>query len=138
MNIYFAAAIRGGRNDKELYSRVIKFIAQYGTVLTEHVGDMTLSIIGEDKAVADIYNRDMEWLKSADILVAEITTPSLGVGYELGKAEEFGKPVLCLARVVEGRRHSAMITGNKNFTIKFYHTLDDVSKILQQFFSNLI
>ena len=43
-----------------------------------------------------IYNRDMDWLRTAECVVAEVTQPSLGVGYELGFAESINVPVLCL------------------------------------------
>ena len=36
--VYFCGSIRGGRDDAELYKRIIEQIKQYGTVLTEHVG----------------------------------------------------------------------------------------------------
>jgi 2'-deoxynucleoside 5'-phosphate N-hydrolase len=47
MKIYFAGSIRGGRDDKELYLDIIKWLGKYGTVLTEHIGDATLSALGE-------------------------------------------------------------------------------------------
>ena len=72
-----------------------------GQVLTEHVGDQNLRNLGEkgsqDKDTA-IYNRDIKWLQSADAIVAEVTSPSIGVGYELGIAEKLKKPILCLYR----------------------------------------
>ncbi len=40
----------------------------------------------------------MEWLISADVIIAEVTTPSLGVGYEIGRAAALHKPILCLYR----------------------------------------
>lgn len=43
-----------------------------------------------------IYKRDVDWLLESDFVIAEVTQPSLGVGYELGFAEAKGKPVLCL------------------------------------------
>lgn len=38
MEIYFCGSIYGGRQDAELYTRLIEQLKQYGTVLTEHVG----------------------------------------------------------------------------------------------------
>lgn len=35
--IYFAASIRGGRDDVALYSELIKHLGKYGKVLTEHL-----------------------------------------------------------------------------------------------------
>ena len=113
MKIYFAGSIRGGRSDAELYSHIIKELSQYGEVLTEHVADKNLSAKGE-KGMDDrqIHDRDMEWLHQSDIVVAEVTTPSLGVGYEIGRAIEKGKRVLCLSRNTHENPLSAMIAGS--------------------------
>ena len=109
MKIYFAGSIRGGREDKNLYSQIIKNLQKYGTVLTEHIGDQNLTDSGEDLSDKFIYERDLYWIKESDIVVAEVTQPSLGVGYEIGKAEEHGKKILCLYRE-NNKRISAMIS----------------------------
>ena len=41
---------------------------------------------------------------SVAVLVAEVTQPSLGVGYEIGRAVDMKKKVLCLFRPQSGRR----------------------------------
>lgn len=136
MKIYFAGSIRGGRDDKELYLAVINLLGKYGKVFTEHVGDKALSALGEDGSNDEyIYNRDMAWLNEADVVVAEITTPSLGVGYEIGKAEM--KPILCLYRTPDGKRLSAMIGGNKSLQVETYKSIQDVEAILEKFFKRL-
>lgn len=134
MTIYFAASIRGGREDATLYAEIIHLLKTYGEVLTEHIGDATLSASGGD-VLSDtaIYERDLSWLESADYVVAEVTRSSLGVGYELGKAEG-KKPVLCVYREIEGKKLSAMIAGNKNFEIACYETVGDLKKIFERFF----
>jgi len=38
MKIYFCGSIRAGRQDAELYGRLIEQLKAYGPVLTEHVG----------------------------------------------------------------------------------------------------
>ena len=134
MKIYFAGSIRGGRDDMQLYLQIIDLLSNFGKVLTEHIGDQTLSVLGEDGPTDGyIYKRDMEWLNEADVVVAEVTTPSLGVGYELGKAEG-KKPLLCIFRKQEGRRVSAMISGNKNFQVKNFKELSDLNQIFKDFF----
>jgi len=135
MKIYFAGSIRGGRNDKEFYLKLIQHLSKYGRVLTEHVGDQNLDDFGE-RGPSDewIYNRDMSWLEESDVLVAEVTTPSLGVGYEISKAESMDKKMLCLYRKQQGKRLSAMINGSPNIEIGEYQTLDDAKKIIDDFF----
>ena len=90
MKIYFAGSIRGGRDDADLYLEIIKYLKNFGEVLTEHVGDNLITSSGES-SINDIgiHNRDMDWLISSDIIVAEVTNPSLGVGYEIGRAIEY-------------------------------------------------
>ena len=133
--IYFAGAIRGGRNDQALYLEIIARLKKYGQVLTEHIGDPSLSSAGEDCSNQQIHDRDLAWLKNADYLVAEVTTPSLGVGYEIGKATEWGKSVLCLFRSQEGRVLSAMIAGCGQVMVREYRTAEDLDSIFEEFFA---
>jgi hypothetical protein len=129
MKIYFAGAIRGGREDTSIYLHIVSMLARYGTVLTEHVGDPNLDVKGEALSDQQIYDRDLEWLKSCDYLVAEVTAPSLGVGFEIGKTTEWGIQVLCLYRPSETRSLSAMIAGCDKVTVETYRSVDEVDGI---------
>lgn len=138
MKIYFAGSIRGGRVDKEFYLHLIKHLAQYGQVLTEHVGDGNLTEFGEDgPSDVWIYNRDLDWISQSDIIIAEVSTPSLGVGYEIGKAENMNKKMLCLYRNQQNKRLSAMISGNSNVKIARYEKLEDAINHIDSFFKSL-
>ena len=134
MKIYFAGSIRGGRGDAALYQEIIALLGEYGEVLTEHIGEAALSAMGEDSGSQYIYERDTDWIRDADVVVAEVTTPSLGVGYEIGLAESLEKRILCLYREQEDRRVSAMISGNRNLSIAEYESIDDVDACLKDFF----
>jgi len=135
MKIYFAGAIRGGRDETDYYKKIITYLSSKAEVLTEHVGSSTLTIIGEkSRSNEEIFIRDMDWLKSADLVIAEVTTPSLGVGYELGIAEKLNIPVLCLYRKTAGKRLSAMISGNQKFKCQAYQTLDEAQIHINNFF----
>lgn len=135
MKIYFAGSIRGGRTDKEVYSEIITYLKRYGQVLTEHVGDQKLTNLGEEGITGEeICKRDIQWIEEADVFIAEISTPSLGVGYEIAKAEELGKRILCLCRKPEnGKKISAMIKGNKNLILKEYTNLKEVFQHIDDF-----
>lgn len=137
MKIYFAGAIRGGREDAALYFEIIERLGEYGQVLTEHIGNPELTGLGEIDDDQKIHDRDLGWLKRADCLVAEVTTPSLGVGYEIGKATEWGKPVLCLYRQAEGRSLSAMIAGCGGVTVREYKSAEELGKVFDDFFRSL-
>ncbi len=132
MKIYFAGSIRGGRDDAGLYSEMIALLQKYGEVLTEHIGDKQLSIHGEGHAAEYIFQRDVDWVREADVIVAEVTTPSLGVGYEIGLAEQLGKKIVCLYRPQLDRKLSAMILGNSKLTIVEYKEVSELEKKLNE------
>lgn len=134
MKIYFAGSIRGGRDDAALYRQIISLLIEYGEVLTEHVGSAGLTRAGEEGwSDGEIYERDMAWLGEADAVVAEVTVPSHGVGYEIARAEALGKPVLCLYRQDPGRRLSAMLAGNPALHCETYQSIGDLKPILRRF-----
>ena len=139
MKVYFAASIRGGRKDQNKYRELIRFLSSKVEVLTEHVGDTGIEEIGEqDLSDKEIYQRDLEWLESADAVIAEVTNPSLGVGYELGMAEKFGKPILCLYEDSNNKRKlSAMVSGNLKFRTFHYHDLDHTKEEILSFINSL-
>lgn len=134
MDIYFAGAIRGGRADQEDYFRIIEMLKDFGNVLTEHIGNKDLGSDGEALSSNDIFQRDIAWVKRADVFVAEISTPSLGVGFEIGSIAG-STPILCLFREEEGKRLSAMIEGNPAITVRAYKSIKEVPKILFNFFA---
>ena len=139
MKIYLAGAICGGRNDAKIYEKIITYLGNIGQVLTEHIGDQDLGNMGEKGGIdMAIHKRDIKWLQSADAVVAEVTTPSLGVGYELGIAEKLKKPVLCLYRPSKGKRLSAMVKGNNQLSLWEYHILTDAQLYIDAFFKSLV
>ena len=128
--VYFAGSIRGGRKDAQLYKDTIDFINTKATVLTEQVGDMTRSIYEQERdADEKIYLQDTNWLKECDIVIAECTHPSLGVGYEMAYAEKLNKPTYIFYRSNETQL-SAMLKGDRYFHIESYSSKQELfSKI---------
>jgi len=134
MKIYFAGSIRGGREDAALYQKIIEYLKSFGDVLTEHIGDPALTSKGDDGPTDRyIHDRDLEWLRSSDLIVAEVTTVSMGVGYEIGRAVESGKPVLCLFRPPSGKNLSAMIAGCPEIELRNYETFEDAQSAISIF-----
>lgn len=134
MKIYFAGSIRGGRADSKIYFNIITYLESYGTVLTEHVGSNILTIEGEfSLSDAEIFKRDILWLKASDIVIAEVTKPSLGVGYEIGIAETLNLPILCLFNKNMKNNISAMLAGNNKLICKEYSNLNNAKKQIDDF-----
>ncbi len=134
VRIYFSGSIRGGRSDTKLYRQIIEYLQNYGDVLTEHIGhEMIEDGIGQTDR--QIYEQDMEWLRESDIVIAEVSTPSLGVGYEIGRAVSMNKKVVCLYRSEVRKNVSAMIKGSSNLECAEYKTMEDAKKIIHAVFS---
>lgn len=133
--IYFAGSIRGGRDDADMYAGIIDQLRNYGTVLTEHVGYGSPES-GEHLSDDEIHERDMKWLMSSDILVAEVTAPSLGVGYEIGRAVEHNIPIVCLFRRGASVSLSAMINGSPALRVFSYRDSDEVRSIIKENFND--
>ncbi len=138
MKIYFAGSIRGGSEDAELYQKLIQHLKQYGQVLTEHIVDKTTTHMGSAGNVEDIFEKDMEMLKQSDIVVAEVTVPSLGVGFEIAEGIRLGKRILCLYRPEEDKSLSAMISGNKNIILKRYKDPYEASLYIDSFINDIM
>jgi hypothetical protein len=111
MNVYFSCSLTGGRNDEAIYGAIVAHLLARGhDVPTAHLADPQVMDLEKIVEPADIYARDTAWIEACDAVIAEVSTPSHGVGYEIAYALGLGKPVLCCFR--RGARVSKMITGN--------------------------
>lgn len=124
--IYFAGSIRGGRSLADLYRRIIEHIKLTDIVLTEHIGCKDINLLEKGRMQdAAIYNQDTAWLRESDMVIAECTNPSLGVGYELAYAESHQIP--CHIFYDKGATElSAMLTGNPYFQIHPYQQEEEL------------
>ena len=128
--IYFAGSIRGGRTDAALYARLIAHMNERHKVLTEHIGSPSLfPTVERGMTDEQIYVQDMNWLESCDVVIAECSTPSLGVGYEMAYAEKIGKPVHIFFDKSRGYL-SAMLTGDTYFHIHYYETEEELVRLV--------
>ena len=138
MNIYFACSITGGRGYEAVYQSITRALLDGGIeVPTAHLAQT--GVVDEEKIIQPhaVYARDAAWMRSADALIAEVSVPSHGVGYEIGFVLSLGKPVLCLYE--QGRAVSKMITGNPhpNLTVHTYQTSAQAADLAWVFASKL-
>ncbi|MBI2443686.1 MAG: nucleoside 2-deoxyribosyltransferase [Candidatus Magasanikbacteria bacterium] len=136
MNIYFIGAIRGGRIHQPQYSEIVSGLKKYGTVLSAQVADETISDYGETNLTKEeIHDRELELLKTSDVVVAEVTVPSLGVGYLIAQALNLNKRVCCLYWGENTYKLSAMIKGNKMAKVYLYRNRLELADVLQKIFN---
>lgn len=121
MNIYFACSITGGRELEAAYQQIVAALLADGhEIPTSHLAQSDTLENERVLTPQNVYERDVNWIKNCDVLIAEVSVPSHGVGYEIGFALNIGKPVLCLYQ--KERKVSKMITGNSDpaLTIRDY------------------
>lgn len=130
MKIYFAFSIRGGERDENLINEVYEFLKKEGHLVTTE-----FNIIPKyDKKLFtdfDIYKRDIEALIESDILLADVNSPSLGVGYEIAFALSKNKKVIAFAK--ESVSLSAMINGNPEITLIRYNDVEELKNKLKNY-----
>ena len=131
-SVYFCGAIRGGRALQPVYAQIVTFLQKRGwEVLTKHVAvpDVLAREHRTNFSAADIYARDMRWLRACDLMVAEVSVPSLGVGFELATAQQLAKPIVCLCQADVAL--SALVEGNPHLRVLRYKDSGDLMSLLE-------
>ena len=134
MNIYFACSITGGREFESVYQELVAALLADGhEIPTSHLAQS--EVMERDHVISprEVYERDVKWLEGCEALIAEVSVPSHGVGYEIGYALNIGKPVLCLYR--QDRKVSKMITGNPHpaLIVSAYHDMEEALLNIRNF-----
>ncbi|GAB4503901.1 MAG: nucleoside 2-deoxyribosyltransferase [Anaerolineales bacterium] len=139
MNIYFACSITGGRHFEAVYQAFVHALLNDGhEVPTAYLAETNVMALEKIVSAQEVYERDTAWLRACDALVAEVSVPSHGVGYEIGFALQGGKPVLCLAQ--QGLPVSKMISGNSDphLWMRTYTTIEEGIEIIRKFLANAL
>jgi 2'-deoxynucleoside 5'-phosphate N-hydrolase len=138
MNIYFACSITGGREYETVYQDITAALVADGhEVPTAHLAESTVLELEAIVSPGEVYERDVTWIQNADALIAEVSVPSHGVGYEIGFALSAGKHVLCLSQA--GRKVSKMVSGNPhpNLLVRTYKDNEEAIQVLRGFLASL-
>ena len=137
MIIYCAGPIKGDTTFQKFYLEIIDFVESEGhTPLAGISADLTSTIPLTDKQV---YKRDLKWIDGSKIMIAEISAPSLGVGFEIAYAVYNKKmPVLALVNNTV-KNVSAMITGcdSNLLTVTKFRDTEDLKEIIRSYIKEL-
>ncbi|HDI74677.1 MAG TPA: hypothetical protein ENF55_01835 [Thermoprotei archaeon] len=132
LKVYFAAPMLGDRSNLEDNRKIASALKAMGCeILTEWVLEEVLDI-ERGATPKEIFERDIEILDKCDVLLADVSYPSLGVGFEIAYALLKGKKVVAYCREDRLNRTSALIRGVtwSNFTLVTYRSVEElVAKI---------
>ena len=136
MIIYCAGPIKGDVTFQEFYKESVLIVEALGhNALSELSNKFPTAIPLTDK---QIYMRDIKWLEGSNLMIAEVSGASHGVGFEIAYALCVKKiPVLAVYND-QVKRISSMITGcnDPKLIIKKYYNVEDLAKIIKNFIIN--
>ena len=127
MKIYFSGSIYGGRQKLDTYKKLINELKKYGEVLNEEIADDDILINEQKSTDYEVFENLEQELNEADIIFAEFTVPSLGVGYEIGYADSHNKKIIGIYDKNVVSKITTMLRGNKRLKIIPY---TDINKII--------
>jgi hypothetical protein len=141
MKIYLACTVRGDRGGVLAGRTIAARLQHHGhVVLTTHLLADDVEAAESTITEAEVFRRDLEWLTACDLLVAEASGSSYGVGFEvgyvLGRASTSGQRVVLLYEAARRDKVSRLITGNcdPNCTTVAYDSLDQLTGFIDQRF----
>ena len=132
MKIYVSGSIYGGRQKIETYKTIINALEKYGEVCDKQIIDEDVLKKEEFQSDEEIFEGLEALLKTVDMVFAEVTVPSLGVGYELGFADQLGKKIIAIYDLNMIDKVSTMIRGNKRINLIGYHDISEIVNNLDQ------
>ena len=132
MKIYVSGSIYGGTQKIDTYKIMIDELEKYGEVLDKQIAD--INTIENEKYQKDeeIFEDLERKIMMADIIFAEVTIPSLGVGYELGYADKLGKKIIAIYDETYTKKVSTMIRGNKRVKLIPYKDIKEICKNMNE------
>lgn len=140
MKVYFTASTSGNGDLVPLYSHIIRLIGEHEVTFTSGPQIISAEMLNEDKKLSSkqIYDRQQKRIQDSDLVIAEASKPSHGVGGEIVYALSLGKPVLALVHTKFEDHISPMVAGNQseNFFIEYYDE-DSVKNKLSDFIKHI-
>lgn len=131
LKIYFAGAIKAGREKVYDYAKMVEqFEKNGGKVLTKHVANPELSTKGENLTPKEVYKRDIKWLEEYDIVFADVTIASLGVGYEIAYAEKLEKKIYAVYE--KNANISSLLKGNEKIELIAYSDINEITNKIDE------
>jgi 2'-deoxynucleoside 5'-phosphate N-hydrolase len=139
MRIYLACTVRGDRAGVLAGRAICARLQWHGhEVLTTHLLGDDVEGLEATLTEAQVFRRDLDWLSGCDVLVAEASGSSYGVGFEvgyvIGRARETGQRVILVYDAARRHALSRLITGNCDAacTTFAYESVDDVVTFIDQ------
>ncbi len=134
--MYLAAAMTHPGRDIGAIHALLACLDEDGhDVPTRHVADPRGRAVDGALSDGQVARRDLDWIARCDALVAEVSTPSHGVGVEVAAAVAGGKPVLLVYSV--GTPVSRLLLGLHGVETFAYSSAHDAAERVRRFLASV-
>lgn len=140
MNVYLACTVRGDRGGLTTARAMAARLHEHGhTVVTTHLLADDVEAAESALSERDVYERDISWLDACELLVAEASGSSYGVGFEvgyvLGRSAQSGQRVLLVYDAARQAHVSRLIAGNvhPNCTVHAYRGTEELGQFIDRY-----
>jgi len=131
MKVYFGASISLDRSLLPVYKKIVKeLISQKHKVLSEHVVDSNLKP-GAGLSAEKLFEKETATIEKADVMVAEVTSPSWGTAFLIEHALENDIPVIALFYKENEQPLPMMIAGHPELYVEHYDE-DNIKTTLEK------
>ncbi len=137
MKIFFTYKLKGSLDNDNKYIKLTEHLKKYGTILSENIRLKNVGVSGQKLSDDQILKRNIDLIKESDVLIADVTNASLGVGYQIHFAKTINKKIICLYNRQVKCELSSIINGDKNLIIINYDDIDDVIIKIDNIICNL-
>ena len=116
MKIYIGHS-RNYDYEKKLYKPILDSeLSKEHEIIFPHIGEKTFNT----KSI----------IEESDLFIAEVSVPSLGLGIEIGRAEQIGKKILCIYK--KGEKVSSSLKYVDAILIEYNDEKDMIDKIKKE------
>ena len=138
MKVYVSGSIYGGRQKIDIYKKLIEKLEEFAEVVNKNI--VNENIFEEEKYQDDneIFEDLERKMREADYIIAEVTVPALGVGYEIGFADMIGKKIIAIYDLNDIEKVTTMIRGNKRIKLIGYHKIEEIINNIEMILNNII
>ena len=125
MKVYFTASTSYNGELMHVYRKILLLLKQHRLTIVSGTQTADRKKLEEDSKLTskEIFERERSSIDKADLIIAETSKPSLGVGGEIVYALSQNKPVLALIDTQFEDKISPMLVGNpsENLFTEFYN-----------------
>ncbi len=137
MKMFFTYKSKGSIDTSDKLEKINNFLEKKGELLSKDLRLKNFKPSGEKMNDKDILDRSLNLIKECDVFIADVSFPSLGVGYQINFAKNLNKKIICLYEVQVKQELSPIINRDNYIHLIKYKDLEEMFIQLELYFKRL-